>query len=108
MNKFYGKVGYVDNVLTDLGVWEEEVTERMYYGDILELRRFINYDSNKINSDIKIGVQIDIVADQYAYEHFSNLKYVEYMGSKWIIESATPSRPRIRLNLGGLYSEQSH
>lgn len=107
MSKFYGKVGYAIDVNKGDGIWEEEIIERNYYGDIIELRRNLSYDTNKINSDLRINVQIDILADQYLYENFSCLKYIEYAGSKWIIESATPSRPRIRITLGGLYNEQS-
>ena len=36
MAKWYGRVGYVKTVETEPGIWEPEVTERSYYGELLK------------------------------------------------------------------------
>ena len=35
MTRWYGKAGFVRTVETEPGVWEPEVVERDYYGDVL-------------------------------------------------------------------------
>ena len=35
MAKFYGAIGYVETVETSPGVWEEQITERNYYGELV-------------------------------------------------------------------------
>ena len=35
MNKWYGKVGYVETVEVEPGVWEEQETVRQYYGEFV-------------------------------------------------------------------------
>jgi predicted nuclease of restriction endonuclease-like (RecB) superfamily len=104
MARFYNKVGFSKTIETSPGVWEEQITERYYYGDILK-----NYkrwqSSEKLIDDINVDQQISIVADNFAYENLGYMRYVYYRGSKWKINSLDDSnRPRIVLNLGGLYN----
>ena len=35
MAKWYGKIGYAEQVETAPGVWEEKTNERQYYGDVV-------------------------------------------------------------------------
>lgn len=103
MSKFYGKVGYINTQETSPGVYEPVITERSYYGDVID--RTNKWDNNnQINDDISINENIEIVADAFAYENFQYIKYVESMGVKWKVTSIKVSRPRIKLSLGGLYN----
>jgi hypothetical protein len=103
MAKFYGKVGYVESVKTKPGVWDEAVTERSYYGDVLRnVRRYQTAD--KTTDDINVDVRISIVADPYANDHFHSIRYVEFMGTKWEVPSVEPQYPRLLLTLGGVYN----
>lgn len=103
--KFCGKVGYVTTVETRPGIWEEQVTERIYRGDeIKNISRWGN--GTGVNDDIDISSDIKIVADAFAFKHFSEIRYVKYMGAKWKVLNATPERPRISLSLGGIYNGQ--
>ena len=101
--KFCGKVGYVIQKETRPGIWEEVSEERTYRGDVLR-----NYDrwsdSSKVNGNTLLQNNISILADAYAYHNFMWMKYVEFMGAKWKIDSIEVERPRIRLSLGGLYN----
>ena len=101
--RFYGKVGY--GVSTNLGdgVWSDSITERTYYGDVLDVTRYSD-ESDKVNPDIRLTQQVSIVADAFAFENFSNIKYVSWMGSLWEVTSVAVERPRLRLTLGGVYS----
>lgn len=103
MGRFYGKVGYAETKETAPGVWEDTIVERCYYGDITrKSSRWSN--SQGVNDDLTITQDISIVADPYAYENFSMIKYVEYMGAKWKVTSVTVERPRLILSTGGLYN----
>lgn len=103
MAKFHGKVGFVTYEESEGGVFKEKATERPYYGDVIRLsRRFENGDG--LNDDLNVNHEIQIVADAFAYQNFQWLRYVHYMGTNWKITSATVDRPRITLQIGGVYN----
>lgn len=105
MAKFYGTIGYAETVEDETapGKWVERITERNYYGDVIRhTRRF--QSAEKSVDDIKVDVQLSIVADPYAVGHFYSIRYVEFMGAKWKVDSVEPQHPRLLLTLGGLYN----
>lgn len=105
MAKYYGAIGYAETVETKPGVWKEQITERMYYGDLLRnTSRFQNAD--KLNDDINVSNEISIVADPYANQNFHLMRYIEYMGAKWKIANVEVQYPRLRLTIGGVYNEK--
>ena len=104
--KYYGKVGFLATEETRPGIWEEVVTERNYYGDVLQnIRRWETGTS--INDDIKIQNRISIVADPFAHSNLGNMKYITFGGTKWKISSMEISYPRIVITTGELYNEQT-
>lgn len=103
MAKFYGKIGYIQTVETEPGIWVEKAIERDYYGDIT--RNTSRYQSNGTpNDDININNTISIVADPYANENFQHMRYVVFMGTKWKITNVEVQYPRLILTLGGEYN----
>ena len=54
MAKFYGSIGYVTTVETRPGVWEEQVTERKYSGDLLQNRHMVQ-NADQLNDNINIA-----------------------------------------------------
>ena len=103
--KFYGKVGYApQQVETSPGVFEEMIVEHTYRGDIIRNTRRLESD-NKVNDDITSNNSISIMADAYAYDHFYDMRYVEWQGSKWKVTNVEVQRPRLLLTLGGIYHE---
>lgn len=105
MAKWKGKVGYITHAEVEPGVWIPVPVEKPYKGDIL--RSSSSWaTSNKTNDDLKMSGQISIVANPFAYEHFSEIKYVEFMGGFWEVSGAEPNRPRIILTVGGVYNGQ--
>lgn len=103
MAKYFGKIGYSVTQETVPGIWEESVTERSYYGDLIKnTRRYQSAD--KVNDDLSISNEISILADPYAYENFHAMKYVEFMGAKWKVTNVEVQYPRLILTVGGVYS----
>ena len=107
MPKFYGAVGYAETVETSPGVWEEQITERNYYGDVIRNTRRLQ-SADKVNDDINISNEISIVADPYANDHFYAIRYVVFQGAKWKVSNVDVQYPRLILSLGGLYNVQEN
>ena len=103
MAKWYGKVGYADQVETAPGVWEEQITERHYYGDVVRNIRKLE-SSGEVNDNINVSMEISIVADPYAIQNFHTMRYIEFMGSLWKIYNVEVNYPRLVLAIGGLYT----
>lgn len=103
MAKFYGPVGYAETVETRPGVWEEKITERMYYGDLVRNSRRLQ-SSEYLNDDLTISNEISILADPYANQNFHAIKYVEFMGARWKVTNVEVQRPRLKLTIGGVYN----
>ena len=100
MSKFYGEVGYADTIETRPGVWVDSIVERSYYGDVYEMRS--RWDkSGGVNENLTISHTINILADAFAYEHFSKIKYVKWMGAKFKVTEIKVQRPRLVLTIGG-------
>lgn len=102
--KFVGKVGYAVDEETKPGIWKHKITEKDYVGDIIQLStRWLN--TSQVNEEISMANKIEIIADPFAFGNFSRIRYVEYMGQKWRVTSATPvGGPRISLNVGGVWN----
>lgn len=103
MAKFYGTVGFVKTVESTPGVWTEQIVERKYYGNVISRTRSLQ--SNGVNDNINISDEISIVADPFANENYFAIRFVEYLGAKWKVQSISVQFPRLNLSLGGLYNE---
>lgn len=103
MAKYYGKIGYAETEETSPGVWTEKIIERTYRGDVIRnARRWENGEG--LNDNLKVSNAISIVADDYAYAHFAFIRYVEWMGVLWKPTYVEVKRPRIELQIGGVYN----
>ena len=104
MARYHGYVGYAIDVEAYHGVWEEQISEHEYFGDVLKNR--INMQQGSVvNAKITISNSISIIADPFAFEHVYAMRYVTYLGKKWSIVNVSIERPRLILTLGGLYNE---
>lgn len=103
MAKWYGRIGYAELKEIEPGVWDEQITEREYFGDSIRNTRLLQ-NSGNINDNINVGNQISIVADPYAVQNFHAMRYVEYMESKWKVSTVEVQYPRLILTIGGLYN----
>lgn len=101
--KFYGVIGYGETVETSPGIWEEQITEREYFGDIL--RNNSSFQStDKVNDNLNVSNDISIIADPYALEKFSFMRYVIFCGTKWKITNVEVQYPRLIISIGGVYN----
>lgn len=103
MAKYFGRIGYAEQVETVPGVWEEKIVEHNYYGDVVRNIRRLESSGN-LNDNINVSMEISIVADPYAIQNFHAMRYVEFMGSLWKISSVEVNYPRLILSIGGLYT----
>lgn len=106
MGKFYGEIGYAETVETVPGVWQEQITTRNYFGDVLRDTSKMR-EGQGLNDDLVIDNRLSVVADPYAYERFHSMRYVNWMGTLWKITNVEVQRPRLILTIGGVYNEQT-
>lgn len=105
MAKFYGGIGYSDggSVETAPGVWKDLIVERKYYGEVLRNARKLD-SGEKVNNDISVNNSISIVADAYLSRNYVNIRYIEWLGTYWLLSEVTVEAPRLILRLGGKYN----
>ena len=104
MAKWHGKIGYAIPVQTSPSVWKNQITECEYTGDIPRYTSAWNSNTDSTNDDLRYDGQVSIVADQFAYQHFSSIKWIELYGAKWKITKVEPQHPRLLLTVGGVYN----
>lgn len=102
MARFCGEIGYGESVEKSPGVWEDVITERTYYGDIVRNTRRIS-DGESVNPNITVNNSISVVADAYATEHFHAIRYIRWSGTLWTVTEVEVQSPRLLLRLGGVY-----
>jgi hypothetical protein len=105
MARFSGEVGYGESVEDPpgSGVWIDKIIEFLYQGDVVRNTRQLTTIED-VNADITVSNSISIVADQYATEHFFNIKYVRWMGVLWTVGAVEVRSPRLILSLGSVYN----
>lgn len=107
MAKWYGKIGFVETKETSPGIWTEDTIERPYYGDVIRNTFRWSQSTDSTNDNLKLSNQISIVADQFAYDNFRSMRYLEFMGARWKITDVDSSqRPRLILSMGDVYNGQ--
>lgn len=106
MAKFRGKIGFITTVEDpdNPGVWDEDVVEKTYSGDLIKVTRRAQTTSNSVNDSVILSTEISIVADPYAQENMFAMRYVVFGGAKWKIETVDVEYPRLRLSIGGIYN----
>lgn len=103
MAKFYGAIGFADQVEERPGIWKEGIVERKYSGDLNRNTRRLQ-TGDQVNDDIVVSNEISIIADPYANQNFHAMRYAVFMGAKWKITSVDVQFPRLVLTLGGVYN----
>ncbi|MCI8569729.1 MAG: hypothetical protein HFH39_11695 [Lachnospiraceae bacterium] len=102
MAKYYEAVGFVETVETRPGVWEEQVTERMYSMELARNTRRLQA-SGQVNDDVSVANELSLLADPYASQNFHAIRYVTFMGAKWKVSNVEVQYPRLILTVGGVY-----
>lgn len=104
MAKFSGKIGFMtDAAETSPGVWTEGVIEKSYRGDLI--RAGLDQDTdNEVIDGVNLTNRVSIVADEYAYNNFQSIRYVQWMNARWKVTSIDLQHPRLILSLGGVWN----
>jgi hypothetical protein len=103
MARFYGRIGYGENVEVSPGVWVDQIVEHSYFGDVVRNTRQLTQGDN-LNLDLNVGNSISIVADAYANDHFFAIRYVEWAGILWTVTDVEVQSPRLLLRIGEVYN----
>ena len=106
MPKFYDAVGYAEpreGTGEHEGAVDDVIVERRYFGEVLRNTRKWESGSD-ILDNLRVNNQISIMADAYAYGHFYAIKYVKWMGTRWVVTNVEVQRPRLLLTIGGVYN----
>lgn len=107
MAKFFGTIGFVGaQSETAPGVWEESVIERKAFGDVLRNTRRLR-EGEYLNDDISVENRVSVVMDAYARDNFHAIRYVNWAGVLWTVDTVDVESPRLVLRLGGVYNGPS-
>jgi hypothetical protein len=104
MARYYGEVGYAVQKEVRPSVWEDVITERPYFGETVERSFRFQNPADQISNNLMLNTDFDIIADAFAIDHFSNIRYIVYGGTRWSITSVSIDDPRIHLKVGGIYN----
>lgn len=103
MARFRGVIGFGESVETVPGVHEDVITEHIYSGDVLRVSRKLDHPE-KINADNSVNNSISIVANAYANENFTEIRYIRWMGKNWKVSTVDVQAPRLILTVGEIYN----
>lgn len=108
MARFAGMVGYGETaeVPEGSGVWKDRIIEKPYFGDVEWSNR--RYEqSDKVNNDVVVNNSFSVVADAYANDHFMNIRYVLWRGTRWTVSSVEIKHPRLLIYIGEVYNGET-
>lgn len=105
--KFSGEIGFwKEDVEVHPGIWKPEIIERHYTGDVLRNRRSFQ-GPNDQNETFTIANRISILGDLYARENWPSIRYIFWKGTKWKVTSVEEDFPRLLLEIGGEWNENT-
>lgn len=108
MAKFYGHIGFATPINDESpGVTYDDIVERPYFGEVIRNARRVQ-SNDQVNDDLTLSNQISILLDPYLEKNFYNIRYLTYMGAKWKVTNIEMRYPRMLIDIGGLYAEQSY
>ncbi len=105
--KWYGEIGFKDEIEEEPGVWVPTIVKKKFMGDVVR-SSWREQQGDKINADLHISNKLSVVADPYIQNNFHKIAYVAFGGAKWTVSDVErdPDRPRLTLSLGSLYLEE--
>lgn len=106
MAKFSGVIGFATQAEdpNSPGDWIESIEERHYYGDVYR-NRIRHLQGAKVNPDMDVSNEISVIMDPFLNQHLTAIRYVTYMGAKWLVNDIDIDPPRMNLTIGGEYNE---
>lgn len=103
--KFSGEIGFwMTEREVSPGVWQGEIQERHYTGEVSRSTRSFRESSDQLNDDFKVSNKISILSDLYAKQNWASIRYVKWNGAKLKVTSVEVGYPRLTLEVGGIYN----
>jgi len=104
MAKASGVLGYVIEVTDDeTGITSTEPTEVRVKGDMLRNNPRVSYPDN-VNGQLTMSMSFSFIADQFAIKNATSIRYLIINGQAWTVNTIQILRPRLRVELGGVYN----
>lgn len=101
--RYSGKVGYAVQTEVEPGIWEDTITERDYLGDVVQRTEVLG-SAESVLPQYRTTTSISVLSDGVLKENYETVRYVTYMGKRWVIASAVYQPPRMVLYLGEVYN----
>ena len=101
--RFSGKIGYALLTETAPGVWEEEITERPYKGDV-EQRTEAFMLADSILPQYRTTTSVSVLSDGVKEQNYGLLRYLMYGGVRWTVTSIVREPPRMIIYIGDKYN----
>lgn len=107
MGRYSGKIGYgiSEEDPPNSGVNKMTIIERDVRGDVTSSGR--RFEGEQVNDNIVMDNVISVVADAFARDNYSTIKYISWNGANWKVTSVQIQRPRLILRLGEVYRGQT-
>ena len=107
--KYYGKIGFMwteeADPINNPSVYSEHCEERVYSGEHLSTYSGSWRSANKLNDDKTVNAKISILADPFARDHFTDIRYIEWLGKDWKVSNVEVQFPRLILTVGEVYNK---
>lgn len=109
MAKWHGYIGFAENVEATPGIWEEVITEKEIYGEIMRNRN-IEKREEQINMSPILSMQLRIILNPYIKNNIQNIRYIVYSpkindeNTRWKITDVEIQYPSVLLTIGGVYT----
>lgn len=104
MAKFYGLIGFSQEVEVSPGVYDYVIVEKPYYGEVI--RDVVDsVASGTVLAERKTGNAFRIVGDGYSRNNFFDMTYVKWAGNYWEVRQVELlQRPRMIIRIGGKWN----
>ncbi len=102
--RYYGAIGFAETVQTEPDIWETDIVEHTYSGEINRVSTGWK-TSEQINDDLSVSMEISFVGDIHALENYNRIRYATWRGTKWRVTNVQETPPRLILTLGGEYND---
>lgn len=103
MARFSGDIGFAETQETLPGNWEDVIVEHHYFGDVLQNSKQ-NDQGDQVIADIRVTNSISVVADAFLRDNYLALKYLRWLGVRWLVTDVKVAHPRLILQIGGRYN----
>lgn len=101
--RYSGKIGFTAQVEKAPGVWDDQITEVDYVGDVQQRTETFSQGDNVLPR-YSATTSVSVLSDGVPKENYSDIAYVTYAGVRWTVSSVVVQWPRLVLYIGEEYN----